>query len=259
MILKQKNYSYANIFSIFVCIWFTCKFTQLIWHCQHFHPHIQVWHAGSSTAYNYTLTYWFIKKIQVSRDHPETQYESPVSIVRELRCFTSAPSCGSLWFCSYNIVSRSLKYVSWRLPSFPEKFIFPYMCIKSGLCLSPRSKHVTLISFDSLIFQHTNLKSFVLRSSACLLCCRPFSAPRLINRKRQWVPVRLREEMEKHMKSISVSCVFFLLPSPWWQIAKWVLRVSFVFQQVWERAEGIQSHTCEAVCEEMCWHQRFAF
>lgn len=89
----------------------------------------------------------------------------------------------------------------------------------------------------------------------------PHACP--LNCQRQPVPLGPWEEMEKQMRSISVLFVFFppRCPAPCVSDDRlWNgLHVCLFFPQVGERAEGIRSRTCEAVCRQICWHQSFAF
>lgn len=94
------------------------------------------------------------------------------------------------------------------------KFISPYIWMKKEFCVSPDSRRINVISPDSLICQQAAPSKALFWIRARLLCSRPYSALYLIlqlnliacplNCQRQPVPLRLWEEMEKQMRSISV-------------------------------------------------------
>lgn len=122
--------------------------------------------VGRMSARNYVLTYCFIKKRQISET---TQNRSIIHLFQlkgenprfnTLGCVSSAlypavTRCVILLIQSWLI----LEYVSRHLLFFSEilKFISPHICMKKGLCVSPDSKHINIISLDSLIFRQTNL------------------------------------------------------------------------------------------------------
>lgn len=139
--------------------------------------------AGRMSAHNFAVTYWFIKKRQVSKTTQNRCISHLFQLKGKVQDWTLfavlVQHRTQLWlsvlFCWYNLGSRLLEYVSWHF----KVHNFLYLYEEGVLCFAALKTYQRDLprqfwSFNRLIWKAL---FWIL---ACLLYCRPYSALYLI-------------------------------------------------------------------------------